>query len=66
MVCARGSNADVAAAATITDLQQASKALQGKGGMDPFPAAMQVLLTALSPLHCCVIAVPCWRCSLLG
>ena len=39
----------MAAAATITDLQQASKALQGKGGMDPFPAAMQVLLTALSP-----------------
>ncbi len=38
----RGSNADVAAAATITDLQAASKALQGKGGMDPFPAAMQV------------------------
>ena len=44
---ARGSNADVAAAATITDLQQASKALQGKGGMDPFPGAMQVLLSAL-------------------
>ena len=39
---ASGSNADVAAAATITDLQQASKALQGKGGLDPFPAAMQV------------------------
>ena len=41
-VGASGSNADVAAAATITDLQQASKALQGKGGLDPFPAAMQV------------------------
>ena len=46
-VCASGSNADVAAAATITDLQQASKALQGKGGLDPFPAAMQV-----PPLPC--------------
>ena len=56
-VCARGSNADVAAAATITDLQQASKALQGKGGLDPFPAAMQVPPVPhvgpfpLSPVH---------------
>ena len=55
--CARGSNADVAAAATITDLQQASKALQGKGGLDPFPAAMQVPPvphvnpTPLLPMH---------------
>jgi hypothetical protein len=38
----RNSNAEVAAAATITDLQQASYALQGKGGPDPFPAALQV------------------------
>ena len=57
IVC-RGNNADVAAAATITDLQAASKALQGKGGMDPFPAAMQVpsaassLITSLyMPVH---------------
>jgi len=42
MLCCRGSNADVAAAATITDLQAASKALQGKGGIDPFSGAMQV------------------------
>ena len=60
IVC-RGSNADVAAAATITDLQAASKALQGKGGMDPFPAAMQVpcasptLLTSLICLSTCML-----------
>ncbi|EIE25560.1 hypothetical protein COCSUDRAFT_65304 [Coccomyxa subellipsoidea C-169] len=35
------SNADVAAATTIADLQAASKGLQNKGGPDPFPAAMQ-------------------------
>ena len=39
MVCARGSNADVAAAATITDLQQASKALQGKGRHGSLPCS---------------------------
>ncbi|KAK9908975.1 hypothetical protein WJX75_005488 [Coccomyxa subellipsoidea] len=35
------SNAEVAAATTIADLQAASKGLQNKGGADPFPAAMQ-------------------------
>ena len=40
------SNAEVAAATTIADLQAASKGLQNKGGADPFPAAMQVRISA--------------------
>ncbi len=49
MGCSAASNADVAAATTIADLQAASKGLQNKGGPDPFPAAMQVSHAAPFP-----------------
>ena len=46
------SNAEVAAATTIADLQAASKGLQNKGGADPFPAAMQVNILRPSTQAC--------------